>query len=140
MSKLFTVANFDKKNFQPWQDCDKDKKRYPPWQDCKQDKTNKQTKQAVNLLVKNWLNEKLWKRLGDLLSKLLNFLMNFDTQVKLGSISVVSPISKKISTFLAAMFKQLLNFWIYLFLKFFAKSINKLTRGGLCDLRYNCRN
>ena len=64
-----------------------------------------------------------------MLSKLLNFWMNFDTQVKMGSISVVSPISKKISTFLAALFKQLLNFRIYLFLKFFAKSINKLTRG-----------
>ena len=34
-----------------------------------------------------------------------------------------------ISTFLAALFKQLLDFRIYLFLKFFAKSINKLTRG-----------
>ena len=47
----------------------------------------------------------------------------------MGPISVVSPISKKISTFLAALFKQLLDFRIYLFLKFFAKSINKLTRG-----------
>ena len=47
----------------------------------------------------------------------------------MGSISVVSPISKKISTFLAALFKQLLDFRIYLFLKIFAKSINKLTRG-----------
>ena len=41
----------------------------------------------------------------------------------------MSPISKKISTFLAALFKQLLDFRIYLFLKMFAKSINKLTRG-----------
>ena len=47
----------------------------------------------------------------------------------MGPISVVSPISKKISTFLAALFKQLLDFRIYLFLKIFAKSINKLTRG-----------
>ena len=64
-----------------------------------------------------------------MLSKLLNFLKNFDSQLKMGPISVVSPISKKISTFLAALFKQLLDFRIYLFLKIFAKSINKLTRG-----------
>jgi len=64
-----------------------------------------------------------------LLSKLLNFLKNFDSQLKMGPISVVSPISKKISTFLAALFKQLLDLRIYFFLKIFAKSINKLTRG-----------
>ena len=63
------------------------------------------------------------------MSKLLNFLNNFDTQVKMGSILVVSPISKKISTFWAALFKQLINFRIFLFLKFFAKSIYKLTGG-----------
>ena len=64
-----------------------------------------------------------------LLSKLFTFWKNFDSQLKMGPISVVSPISKKISTFLAALFKQLFNFRIYLFLKIFAKSINKLTRG-----------
>ena len=31
---------------------------------------------------------------------------------------------------MAALFKQLLNFRIFLFLKFFAKSINKLTKGN----------
>ena len=47
----------------------------------------------------------------------------------MGSISVVSTILKTISTFFVALFKQLLNFRIFLFLIFFAKSINKLTRG-----------
>jgi len=69
------------------------------------------------------------KEVGRFVVEIVHFLNNFDTQVKMGSISVVSPISKTISTFFAALFKQLLNFRIFLFLKFFAKSINKLTRG-----------
>ena len=50
------------------------------------------------------------------------------SKFEMGSISVVSPIWKTILKNFAALL-QLLNFRIFLFLKFFAKSINKLTRG-----------
>ena len=69
------------------------------------------------------------KKVNNFIVEIVHFLNNFDIHYEMGSISVVSPISKTISKFFAALFKQLLNFRILLFLKFFAKSINKLTRG-----------
>ena len=56
-------------------------------------------------------------------------ILKSSSKLEMGSISVVWTILKTISKFFAALFKQLLNFRIFLFLKFFAKSIHKLTRG-----------
>ena len=67
--------------------------------------------------------------LGDFVVKIVHFLNNFDTEIVHTSKLNPFQIWKTILKIFAALFKQQLNFRIFWFLKFFAKSINKLTRG-----------
>ena len=69
--------------------------------------------------------EKGWK------IELLNltiFMNNFDSEIVHVLILFTFHIWKTIVKLFAALFIQLWNFRVFLFLKFFAKSINKVTR------------